>query len=186
MEFSILDHCVLCLIIQCQISVNLLKNQVQKIHPSRNIVISYKNFELTFEKKVHTCANIIWFSVTSVAELYLKFGFSEKATKFEKKNFVVLLTRGSCSVRATAYLSKSQRSFFKTNVVKSYYTNFTHTIYMRQNYLEPSSIWIRKKKKKTLLLEHRFAVRDFYFGLYFLGTCQSVNLSNVYFRICDY
>ena len=42
---------LLCLIIQCQISVNLLKNQVQKIHPSRNIVISYKNFELTFEKK---------------------------------------------------------------------------------------------------------------------------------------
>ena len=54
---------------------------------------------------------------------FLKFGFSEKVTKFEKI-FVVLLTRASCSVRATAYLSKSQRRFFKTNVVKSYYTNF--------------------------------------------------------------
>ena len=54
----------------------------------------------------------------------LKFGFSEKATKFEKI-FVVLLTRASCSVRATAYLSKSRRRFFKTNVDKSYYTNFT-------------------------------------------------------------
>ena len=54
----------------------------------------------------------------------LKFGVSEKATKFEKI-FVVLLTRASCSVRATAYLSKSRRRFFKTNVVKSYYTNFT-------------------------------------------------------------
>ena len=53
----------------------------------------------------------------------LKFGFSEKARKFEKI-FVILLTRASCSVRATAYLSKSQRRFFKTNVVKSYYTNF--------------------------------------------------------------
>ena len=54
---------------------------------------------------------------------FLKFGFSEKATKFEKI-FVVLLTRASCSVRATAYLSKSRRRFFKTNVDKSYYTNF--------------------------------------------------------------
>jgi hypothetical protein len=54
----------------------------------------------------------------------VKFGFSEKATKFEKI-FVVLLTRASCSVRATAYLSKSRRRFFETNVVKSYYTNFT-------------------------------------------------------------
>ena len=38
--------------------------------------------------------------------LLVKFGFSEKATKFEKI-FVVLLTRESCSVSATAYLSKS-------------------------------------------------------------------------------
>ena len=36
----------------------------------------------------------------------VKFGFSEKATKFEKI-FVVLLTIASCSVPATAYLSKS-------------------------------------------------------------------------------
>ena len=41
----------------------------------------------------------------------LKFGFSEKAIKFEKI-FVVLLTRASCSVRATAYyLAKSRRRF---------------------------------------------------------------------------
>ena len=32
----------------------------------------------------------------------VKFGFSENATKFEKI-FIVLLTRASCSVRATAY-----------------------------------------------------------------------------------
>ena len=38
--------------------------------------------------------------------LLVKFWFSEKATKFEKI-FVVLLTRASCSVRPTAYLSKS-------------------------------------------------------------------------------
>ena len=42
-----------------------------------------------------------------LAELTLNFGFSEKAKKFEKI-FVVLLTRASCSVRATAYLSKSR------------------------------------------------------------------------------
>ena len=54
----------------------------------------------------------------------LKFGFSEKATKFEKI-FVILLTRALCSLRATLYLSKSRQRFFKTNVVKSYYTNFT-------------------------------------------------------------
>ena len=53
----------------------------------------------------------------------LKFVFSEDATKFEKI-FGVLLTRASCSVRSTAYLSKSRRIVFKINVVKSYYTNF--------------------------------------------------------------
>ena len=58
--------------------------------------------------------------------VFLKLRFSEKATKFEKI-FVVLLTRASCSVRATAYLSKSRRRFFKTNVDKLYYTNFTRT-----------------------------------------------------------
>ena len=42
----------------------------------------------------------------------VKFGFSEKATKFEK-NFVVLLTRALCSVGATVYLSKSWRRFLK-------------------------------------------------------------------------
>ena len=41
----------------------------------------------------------------------VKFGFSEKATKFEKI-FVVLLTRASSSVCATVYLSKSRRRFF--------------------------------------------------------------------------
>ena len=58
---------------------------------------------------------------------WLKFGFSEKATKFEKI-FVVLLTRVLCSVRATAYLSKRRQRFFKTNVVKSYYTDFNSFI----------------------------------------------------------
>ena len=38
---------------------------------------------------------------------WLKFGFSEKATKFEKI-LVVLLTRASCSLCATAYLSRSR------------------------------------------------------------------------------
>ena len=46
--------------------------------------------------------------------LAVKFGFSEKATKFEKI-FVVLLTRASCSVRATVYLSKSRRRFWTWN-----------------------------------------------------------------------
>ena len=45
----------------------------------------------------------------------IKFGFSEKATKFEKI-FVVLLK--------SVFLSESRRRFLKTNVVKSYYTNF--------------------------------------------------------------
>ena len=57
----------------------------------------------------------------------LKFRFSEKATKFEKI-FVVLLTRSSCSMPATAYLSKSRRRFLKTNVDNSYYTNFTKNL----------------------------------------------------------
>ena len=46
--------------------------------------------------------------------------------KILKKIFVVLLTRASCSVRATAYLSKVDDFFFKDlNVDRSYYTNFT-------------------------------------------------------------
>ena len=53
----------------------------------------------------------------------VKFGFSEKATKFEKI-FVVLLTRPSCSVCATAYLSKSRRRF-KKKMWTSRYINFT-------------------------------------------------------------
>ena len=61
------------------------------------------------------------FKSSNKEKLLLK--FSEKATKFEKI-FVVLLTRASYSVRATAYLSKSQWRFFKTKVVKLYYTNF--------------------------------------------------------------
>ena len=52
----------------------------------------------------------------------LKFGFSEKATKFEQI-FVVLLTRALCSVRATC--QKVDEDFSKKNVDKSYYTNFT-------------------------------------------------------------
>ena len=60
---------------------------------------------------------------------YLKFGFSEKATKFEKI-FVLHLTRASYSVRATAYLSKSRGRFLKTNVDKSYYTNFTTFLWL--------------------------------------------------------
>ena len=58
---------------------------------------------------------------------YLKFVFSEKATKFEKI-FVVLLTRVSCSAHVTAYFSKSWRRFLKINVVKSYYTNFNYRL----------------------------------------------------------
>ena len=38
-----------------------------------------------------------------------------------KKIFVAFLTRAPCSVRATAYLSKSQWKFFKKNMVNSYY-----------------------------------------------------------------
>ena len=49
----------------------------------------------------------------------LKFELSEKAIKFEKI-FVILLTRASCSLCETAYLPKSRRRFFITNVDKSY------------------------------------------------------------------
>ena len=69
----------------------------------------------------------------------LKFGFSEKATKFQKV-FVILLTIASCSVRATAYLSKSWRRFFKTNVVKSNYTNITNRGFSIKNYHDTNPI----------------------------------------------
>ena len=45
------------------------------------------------------------------------------AKKFEKI-FVIHLTRASCSVLATEFLSKIRRRFLKINVDKSYYTNF--------------------------------------------------------------
>ena len=45
-----------------------------------------------------TLDKVIYYRV--LTKKLLKFGFSEKATKFEKI-FVVLLTRASCSVRAT-------------------------------------------------------------------------------------
>ena len=78
------------------------------------------------------------FVVYLKAQFYiqLKFGFSEKATKFEKI-FVVLLLRASCSVRATAYFSQSQRRFFKTNVDKSYNTNFTYLAYIATLFFQP-------------------------------------------------
>ena len=71
--------------------------------------------------------NLIWKEIARVWLSNLKFGFSAKATKFEKV-FVVLLTRASCSVRAAAYLSKSRQRFFKTNVVNSMTTLLTHTV----------------------------------------------------------
>ena len=40
----------------------------------------------------------------------IKFGFTEKATKFDKI-FVVLLTRALCSVRATGYSYKKSTKF---------------------------------------------------------------------------
>ena len=56
---------------------------------------------------------------------FVKFGFSEKATKFEKK-FVVLLTRESCFVRATVYEDFSKQmwsSCIIQNLLNSYLLN---------------------------------------------------------------
>ena len=77
---------------------------------------------MAFKKK----KNLKCSDLPLVIEL-LKFGFSEKATKF-KKIFVVFLIRASFSVRATAYLSKIWRNFLITNVDKSYYPNLTYEI----------------------------------------------------------
>ena len=75
-------------------------------------------FEISFNRRTYTGVKEEF--KTAYA---FKFEFSEKATKFEKI-FVLLLTRASCSVHETAYLSKSRRRFFKTNVDKLYNTNF--------------------------------------------------------------
>ena len=92
-------------------------------------------------------------------QFVLKFGFSDKATKFEKI-FVVLLTRVSCYVRETVYLSKSWRRFFKTNVVKTYYTNFNWANISIHSKFPPILFWWvltlilfwTKKVEKNLLL----------------------------------
>ena len=48
----------------------------------------------------------------------LKFGFSEKAIQFEKL-FMVLLTRASCALRATANLSKSWRRLWTSLIIQT-------------------------------------------------------------------
>ena len=65
-----------------------------------------------------------------------------------KKIFVVLLTRASCSVCATAYLSKSRWRFFKTNVVNLYYTIFNILI---QNWSQISKGKAYRRHKKIML-----------------------------------
>ena len=104
----------------------------------------FVNFRCTKTKVTKT---LIFFMESLVS--VLKFGFSEKATKFEKI-FLVFLTRASCSVRATVYLSKSRRRFF-FKVDKSYYTNFTsnssehclsfHTNFLKQDLFFQQMIW---------------------------------------------
>ena len=47
-----------------------------------------------------------------------------------KKFFVVLLIRASCSVRATAYLSKSRGRFLKTNVTSRIIQTLTNIIFL--------------------------------------------------------
>ena len=87
-----------------------------------------------------------YFAMSNAA--WIKFGFSEKATKFEKI-FVVLLTRASCYVRATAYLSKSRR-FLKTNADKSYYTNFNTLAHCAR-------LWYWKKETLKLVFSHVYS-----------------------------
>ena len=79
---------------------NNLINNVEVVQPTLEMLIgSSDGGELNYALNYR-----IFFS--HAFALVVKFGFSEKATKFEKI-FVVLLTRASCSVSATAYLSKS-------------------------------------------------------------------------------
>ena len=64
------------------------------------------NFDLGMDYSLlHDLERTPCFGKGKTTIMQLKFGFFEKATKFEKI-FVVLLTRASCSVRAKAYLSK--------------------------------------------------------------------------------
>ena len=91
----------------------------------KNIKLFIINYNWVFKGNCQLFKNVDNGIIDNCIQI-VKFGFSEKATKFEKI-FIVLLTRASCSVRATAYLSKSRRRFFKTNVVKLYNTNFKQT-----------------------------------------------------------
>ena len=84
---------------------------------------------MELKSKINTCVLKNLWTKKGIVNYIVKFGFSEKATKFEKI-FVVLLTRASCSVHAIVYLSKSWRRFSETNVDKSYYTNFTYVDYV--------------------------------------------------------
>ena len=77
---------------------------------NENIDESQHNESDNQGKKVQKLASL-------TVQPHLKIGFSE-ATKFEKI-FVVLLTRASCSVRATAYLSKSRRFFLKMWIIQT-------------------------------------------------------------------
>ena len=79
------------------IDANDSANQVEPAKKLRNLRKKLRDIE-TLVRAHHMFSRILNFLV------FVKFGFSEKARKFEKM-FVVLLTRASCSVRAIAYLS---------------------------------------------------------------------------------
>ena len=113
-------------------------------------------------------------TLPTLMTLTVKFGFSEKATIFEKI-FVVLLTRVSCSVHATAYLSKTQQRFFKTNVVILYYTNFIYKptvnkIGVKYNYKAQNNeylVTMHMQKQIRMLLQNRF-----YFKMKTVESCR--------------
>ena len=76
-----------------------------------------------------------------------------------KKILFVLLTRASCFVRATAHLSKSRWRFFKTNVVKSYYTNFNYLpslIFMLCLLFCRNILWMPKISAKSMWMKAEF------------------------------
>ena len=74
----------------------------------------------------YVVSSIQFYKPTVGSLAYLKFGFSEKASNFEKI-FIALLTIVSCSARNSVLVKKLTKIFFK-NVDKSYYTNFNRSV----------------------------------------------------------
>ena len=110
-----------------------------------------------------------------------------EATKFEKI-FVVLLTRASCSVRATVYLSKSRWRFFKNKCGQV--VDIIQTLKMRnEQFLKASYIilWDKWKRFESFVISDQRCSLIWMSNIKFeswMGSGLALYFRNSCFQIC--